>query len=550
MLLVGGCQASNITPWLPGANTVPEATAPPSQATRMPPLPAAKKSSAPAVPGSAAGPAVMPSVAGPGPGIVSPGNIQFPFPAPAAPPRPASRLPPALEAYTRGAPGVPLPSKDQITSAGQATENLAPKAGLDPAQQWPSFTPYLTRSPGDNGATETAALAPGPRSSVPPPDSDDIVRIALLLPLSGPNAGLGRAMLNAAQLAMFNFADERFQLLTHDTKGTPRGAADAAGLAIGDGAQMILGPLLAASTRAVSVPARAANVPVVSFSSDRSVTGPGTYTMGFLPSAEIKRIVAYARSKGVRRFAALAPDNVYGDTVIRAFEIAVAANGGTLARVQIYDPGTTDFADIIRTLADYGPRRQALLDQRRELKSREDEVSRRALKRLERLQTIGELPFDALLLADGGKRLLAIAALLPFYDIDPKKVRMLGTGQWDTPGLGAEPALIGGWFAAPSPTARADFISAYKSTYGRPPPRLATLSYDATALAAVLARSENGPDFSAKAMTVPSGFWGRDGIFRFLPGGVAERGLAVMKVGRHRPETISRAPETFQASAN
>ena len=79
---------------------------------------------------------------------------------------------------------------------------------------------------------------------------------------------------------------------------------------------------------------------------------------------------------------------------------------------------------------------------------------------------------------------------------------------------------------------------------------LATLAYDATALAAVLARVEGGPDFSAAAITVPSGFWGRDGIFRFLPEGVAQRGLAVMKVGRHGAEVISRAPESFQAKIN
>jgi len=441
-----------------------------------------------------------------------------------------------------------------VTAAGAPSEGLAPQAALEPEQQWPSFTPYLTRPPmtetlGETGA-DMAALTTGPRSTVPAPASEDTVRVALLLPLSGPNAGLGEAMLNAAQLAMFNFADNRFELLTHDTKGTPRGAADAAQLAIGDGARMILGPLLAASTRAVSTLARAANVPVVTFSSDRSVAGGGTYTMGFLPSAEIRRIVAFARAKGVRRFAALAPDNIYGETVIRAFEAAVAAHGGSVSRVQFYDPHATDFSEPVRALADYGARRQALLDQRKELESREDEVSKRALKRLERLQTIGELPFDALLLADGGKRLLSIAALLPFYDIDPAKVRMLGTGQWDTTGLGAEPALIGGWFAAPSPTARTDFASAFKRTYGRTPPRLATLAYDATALAAVLARSEKGPDFSATAITVPSGFWGRDGIFRFLPGGVAERGLAVMKVGRRGPEIISRAPETFQAAVN
>jgi ABC-type branched-subunit amino acid transport system substrate-binding protein len=504
---------------------------------QKPPAPAPGPNQAP--PG---GPAEMPSVAGPGPGIKPPGDIQFPFEPPAS-----------VSSAIPTAPGA-APGAAKVTAAVASSEGLAPQAALGPEMPWPSFAPYLNRLPAAEAGAETidepGALTPEPRSTVPLPASKDIVRVALLLPLTGPNAGLGSAMLNAAQLAMFNFADQRFELLTHDTKGTPRGAADAAQLAIGDGAEMILGPLLASSTRAVSAKARAANVPVVAFSSDRSVAGGGTYTMGFLPSAEIKRIVAFARTKGVRRFAALAPDNVYGETVIRAFRAAVAANGGTIARVQFYDPFTTDFTDTVRTLANYGSRRQALLGQRKELAGREDEVSRRALKRLERLQTIGELPFDALLLADGGKRLLAIAALLPFYDIDPKKVKMLGTGQWDAPGLGAEPALIGGWFAAPPPTARTDFVNTYKSTYGRTPPRLATLAYDATALAAVLARSEKGPGFSAAAITVPSGFWGRDGIFRFLPGGVAERGLAVMKVGRNGAEIISRAPETFQAAAN
>ncbi len=505
MLLLAGCQSSQIPPWLQGESR-PQASAPPPPATRMP---AAR-------PLAISSPA-MPSVAGPGPRPV----IEFPFEAPP--------------------PGTPKAASPAVPLAALPVA----QAALEDGRQWPSLTPYLIQPP----KTESTAGVPEPRSTVPPA-SGETVRVALLLPLSGANAGLGKAMLNAAQLAVFNFADKDFELLTHDTKGTPGGAAEAASAAIGDGASIILGPLLAASTRAVGAMARAANVPVVAFSSDRSVAGGGTYTMGFLPSAEIKRIVAYARSKGVRRFAALAPDNVYGETVVNALEDAVAVNGGIVSRVQFYDPNTTDFTAAVRAMANYGPRRQALLGQRKKLKGREDDVSKRALKRLERLQTIGDLPFEALLLADGGKRLQAIAALLPFYDIDPAKVRMLGTGQWDMPGLGAEPALVGGWFAAPSPTARIDFENAYKETYGHAPPRLATLAYDATALSTVLAQAEKGADFSATAITVPSGFWGRDGIFRFLPDGLTERGLAVMKVGRHGPEVISRAPESFQAKFN
>lgn len=529
MVLIGGCQSTQISPWLQG-ETKPEASHPPGQAAPA----QTQEKSAQEKPGASSDT----KTPAPNKQVIGPPAADFPvMPAVAGPgPRPVIRFP-FEERNPSGAVPTPSTPATEIASAGPASGEDKP--------QWPSFTPYLTRPP----KTELSAQEQGPRSTVPLA-SGETVRVALLLPLTGPNAGLGKAMLNAAQLAVFNFADSSFELLTHDTKGTPGGAQQAASMAIGDGASMILGPLLSASARSVGIVAGAANVPVIAFSSDRSVAGGGTYTMGFLPGAEIKRIVAYARSKGVRRFAALAPDNVYGETVVKALRGAVAANGATLARIQFYDPFTTDFTPAVRAMAEYGPRRQALLAQRKELEGKEDEVSKRALKRLERLQTIGDLPYDALLLADGGKRLQSIAALLPFYDIDPAKVRMLGTGQWDMPGLGAEPALVGGWFAAPPPTARSDFESAYKETYGHAPPRLATLAYDATALSAVLAQSEKGPDFSKTAITVSSGFWGRDGTFRFLADGVAERGLAVMKVGRHEPEVISRAQETFQQTMN
>ncbi len=357
-------------------------------------------------------------------------------------------------------------------------------------------------------------------------------------------------MVNAAQLALFDLADDRFELLIHDTRGTTVGAAEAAALAIGAGASLILGPLLSASVTAVAPAARAANVRVVAFSSDRSVAGAGVFTMGFFPGAGVKRVVAFARSRGILRFAALAPESAYGTTVVEALRRAAETVGAVVTRVETYDPGAGDFATVVRRLADYDSRRQALMVQRAALEAQDDEIARQTLKRLERLQTIGDLPFDALLVADGGERLQSLAAHLPFYDVDPAKVRMLGTGQWDEPGIGAEPALVGGWFAAPPPAARADFMRQFVQVYGHKPPRLATLAYDATALAAVLARTGGGPDFSAQALTAPSGFAGRDGIFRFLPEGVAERGLAVLKVLPRGFEVIGKAPETFQPATD
>ena len=437
------------------------------------------------------------------------------------------------------------PSAAVITSAPPAPQPQLPTGSQPvPSPDLPSLTHLLQRAP--QASSEVAATRP----IVPPPATSDTVRVGLLLPLSGRNATIGKAMLNAAQLAVFDFADRRLELLPIDTQGSALGAQTAVATAIGDGAQIILGPLLADSVRAVAPAARAAGVPVIAFSSDRRISGGGIYTMGFLPEDQVRRVVSYAAAKGITRFGALAPDNAYGATVFETLRAIVTDHGGEITAAQFYDPSAGDFTDVVRTLADYDERRKALLKQREELEKNDDEVSKLALKRLENLQTIGDLPFDALLIADGGKRLQSVAALLPFYDIDPSKVRMLGTGQWDVPGLGAEPALLGGWYAAPDPGARTAFDAQYQEAYGGAPVRLATLAYDATALAAVLARVEGGPDFSAATLMSPSGFDGRDGIFRFLSSGVAERGLAVMQVRQRDARVIQKAPATFQALVN
>src|SRR5260370_38386118 len=157
------------------------------------------------------------------------------------------------------------------------------------------------------------------------------------------------------------------------------------------------------------------------------------------------------------------------------------------------------------------------------------------------------MPFDGVLIREGGTGVHSVALLLPYYDVEPGKLYVLGAGLWDEPGLGTEPALAGGGYAAPPPGARADFDQRFRELYRRPPPRLATLAYDATALAAVLARNAGGADFSPAALANPSGFAGVDGIFRLRSDGLIQRGLAVLEVHRNGNTVISPAPTTFHA---
>jgi hypothetical protein len=128
--------------------------------------------------------------------------------------------------------------------------NLAnPFAGLQarpPVAGGPApVAPLLAPAPALPPPVQTLPQAQPPVVLTPPPGSDLPV-VAILLPLSGRDAQLGQQMLEAAELALFDAADERFTLLPVDTGGTPGGAVGAAEKAIGQGARLILGPLFGA----------------------------------------------------------------------------------------------------------------------------------------------------------------------------------------------------------------------------------------------------------------------------------------------------------------
>lgn len=432
------------------------------------------------------------------------------------------------------------PREAKQASSSQTTVPEAPTKPVDPG---PGTSVESTLPPVATGEAARPADI-----DLTAPDSE--IRVALLLPLTGRHAKLGEAMLNAAQLALFEIADDRFALVVQDTGGTPQGAQAAASAVIGQGAGLILGPIFSTSVQAMSAEARRSGVNVVTFSNNAAIAGDGIFVMGLDPQSQVDRVVSYSSQQGLQRFAILAPSGAYGSTVMSALRESVARSGGQMSRTATYNPALGDASAEVRSLAEYDGRRQRLIAEKQRLAGRSDSASKQALRGLQGRDTYGPPSYDAVMLPVAGKTLLALAPLLPFYDVDPKEVRYLGTALWDDPQLGSEPALVGGWFAAPPPNLWQSFKQRYNSTYGKSPPRLASLAYDATALAAVLAgraiASGQPRAFDQDSITQPSGFSGVDGIFRFLPSGRSQRGLAVLELQRGGSRVLDPAPASFE----
>lgn len=393
-----------------------------------------------------------------------------------------------------------------VAPAPDVAKPLPPVAQQQPAPQ-PKIAPP---APPPSQAQPKAPL-------VPPANRP--VTVALLVPLSGPSAPLGATLFNAAQLALFEMADSSFNLLPFDSRGSAEGAAAAAQLAIGQHADIVIGPLFSVEAKAAAPLVRQAGVPMVSFTTDLSVAGNGVYALGFQPGQQALRVAAYAHDQGRQRLAVLAPSNDYGRLVADYLSNNAAAAGISVSGLEYYDPSASEVGSAIHRLIKGDPKRPG-----------------------------NDIGFDALIIPDEGQRLHSVAQQLAQAGLDPTQTRLLGTMLWEDSRAAGDPVLVGGWYAAPPANSHADFDNRYAKAFGAKPPRLASLAYDATALAAVLGR-RTPRDFSAAMLTNPLGFAGVDGLFRLRPDGAAERGYAIREVQANGPDKeIAPAPASFQAS--
>ena len=155
-------------------------------------------------------------------------------------------------------------------------------------------------------------------------------------------------MKNAAEMALAEFQNPNIQLLIKDDAGNPQGAQQATQQALDEGAEIILGPLFAASVPAAAQLTRTRGVSMIAFSTDSSVAGRGVYLLSFLPESDVNRIIEYSASTGKRSYAALLPENAYGNVVEASFKQVVARKGGRIAAFEKYG---ADRAGAARTVA-------------------------------------------------------------------------------------------------------------------------------------------------------------------------------------------------------
>jgi hypothetical protein len=378
---------------------------------------------------------------------------------------------------------------------------------------------------------ETEDIITPPPSRFPPKE-DMLTRAAILLPLSGAYQSVGTELRKAVDMAVISLAPPQFEVIYIDTAKAP---AEAAYAAIAADADVIIGPVFSSHTAVIAPIAIENRIPVLSFSNNSTITNPGVWIMGQQPEHEMEAVLNYVMAS----LAAI--ENIPPEQA----RIAIVTNDTAYGRT------LRDYSIRHLTTAGAAPPAQLLLDQT--VLENENRLQQ-SIRQFARWTKENPSPeFDMVIICGDADFTLTVAPVLVWHDLDPAKVRFVGSSQWNRADMITEPSLQGGLYATLPTDRRQRFEKVWNTYFTEPPGDLAPLGFDAVAVASLMTGDAttdnedvaNNEDMANNVLLRETGFAGFSGVFRFYPDGSHRRHLEVRQINRFRSATVRPADTTF-----
>ena len=394
----------------------------------------------------------------------------------------------------------------------------------------------------DNGATTMpAAMQYGTYE-------DDVNhRMAVLLPMTGDASTVGRGIRTSVEMATLALNADNLTVSFFDSAL----GADAISDALASNPDVIVGPLFAADVRALR-DAKSSSLPVLSFTSDATAVGDGVMTMNLMPTNGVEAIVKEMQLDNRKNFIVLAPDTESGHLLAGAADSAASVYNVPLVGAFFYDERDSESIKSATQKASMNVARTAAHTYAREvladiltdetLTAVERSSMSRQLDSLGKNDTLGALPYDAVLFLGTGEDTKSLSSFMRYFGIGARDVKFYGTAMWDGTDIVNDVTMLGAKYAA-LPDTNEEFINAYERVAGARPSRLASIGYDATNMAISMIYSNKS---QAAYLLDPSGYVGVDGIVRLRPTGDSERALRIMELnGTDTPRVVKEAATDF-----
>ena len=336
-------------------------------------------------------------------------------------------------------------------------------------------------------------------------NASEKIKVGLIVPLSGENNLIGEKIIKSIRMALNKIDDNRFEIIPKDTKSNPIDALRVSKELYQNGVKIVIGPVFNECTKYLD---DLKDVTFISFTNKLINNPKNVISAGINAVSQIQTIKKFNDQKKLKKSIFMIPRSDFKKEI----EMAINVTKINHKEVFYYDREPTKLTKQIEDLTKYEVRKNNLKNEIKRLENLSFKNKDSKIENLKKKDTLGNLNFDSVVIADFDENLKSVATSLLYTDVSSKKVSFITLNQWFDESLLKETSIHPMYFPSINKKNYEIFMTNFKNTYGLEGDQLSFLSYDLIGLVYFLIL-ENDFKISKNIFYKKNKFKGKIGIF-------------------------------------
>ena len=357
-------------------------------------------------------------------------------------------------------------------------------------------------------------------------ENDGKLRVGLLAPFSGKYKSLGESLLLSTQLALDEIDNDNIIIIPRDSGSNDKEKLNIAiKEIINSGAKIVIGPMTSSSFDEVK---KYKNTIFISLSNKEPKISNNLINVGISLESQLEAIKQLLLKEKKKKTVILYPKNGYEKFIDEKIKLTKLKN----YRVFKYNSDPRVLTGEIEKLTNYKKRKKNLEIRKNILKKKDDDRSKRELKVLERLFTLGSVNFDSVIVIDFGSSLKSVLSSLVYTDVDDTAVLISTVNQWFDESIFRENLVKNLYFPSINMKQFKKYNENYFKSFGIKPDEITILAYDALGLIHYVWKKNNGIN-TINDFFIKEEIKGKIGTFEFKEKKVSQK-LKIYKTDKNK----------------
>ena len=335
--------------------------------------------------------------------------------------------------------------------------------------------------------------------------ANEKIKIGLLVPLTGKNSEIGQSIIKSTQLAINKIDNPFLEIIPKDTESNPDTTLKSATELAELGVKIIIGPVFNDNLKYLN---KLKDVTFLSFTNKNNNNSSNIISAGINATSQLKSIKKFLEINEIKKTIFLIPDLKYKEEVNKA----ISNSKIKIIKKYIYDTDPTKLTKQIEKITNYKKRKQNLDDEIIRLEKSNEFNKESLIEELNKKDTLGDVKFDSLIIADFDESLKSVTTSLLYTDVSPKEKYFITFNQWFDESLLNETSSQPIYFPSINKKNYEDFSTDFYKKFNYYPNQLSFLSFDLVGLVYYLIL-QNNSIISDKIFTKKTLFKGKIGIF-------------------------------------